>query len=292
MLIILVVFAVSGCVQNRLKPDFAISPLEANYHSALIHTKDGFHFGVAMGKAEVNEVYSFEVRGIHRGTVRVSSNNCAFDQSKYYKNSEMVAFNVPMRRERCIFGISVTPQFSERESKFQSWRGVSGVLVLRRPFFSSRFQAVQERTDRSVALDFKTLTDSTLYLVGCGMSLKQEFRDFMQVRVPDSSKPNDCVIEAVIQNDKDTDLFVFYISRFSPEFQKLSIPAILRERHKLIVEAESSVTYMNFQGVASFGHSEVFDFDTGFDKILLLYSSQGRVTYCNIKSSEEIECYN
>ena len=78
-----------GCQKATLKRDVVRSPLDSNYHSALIITSFGENFGVAVDRAEMDQPYTFRVQGIHSGTITVASRECGF--SKGGQGQDLVA---------------------------------------------------------------------------------------------------------------------------------------------------------------------------------------------------------
>ena len=178
-----VVFVIMGCQKATLKRDVVRSPLDSNYHSALIITSFGENFGVAVDRAEMDQPYTFRVQGIHSGTITVASRECGFSERKYYENSEIVDFTVSLKAERCLFGITVMPQFTAEESGGVEWRGVTGVLALRKAYQTMMLGSFRGPSNKPVKVPLNINGSARVFLAGCGLKLNQTVNELESIDV-------------------------------------------------------------------------------------------------------------
>lgn len=284
---------VAACATgNTLRRDHQKSPLDSNYHSALIKTPLKTFYGVGVAQADLGQPFTFSVQGIHQGTIHVTSPMCGVDESRYYSDSEEVSFTVTLTGERCLFGITVMPQFSIEESDGIEWRGLSGVLLLRRSYRSMNLHVVRELRTRRIRLAPQVNFKSRMVLRGCGLLFDQVVAATPSITLPPSGIEGDCVVEGFIQNEFESQVMVYYVSRFSPQFSKLAPPKIKFGIDQIRAEAESSVSLMTFQSVSTFGRDSEFSYDPTLNRVLSLYTVKGRAAYCTIDGFGGIECFN
>lgn len=283
---------VTACASKGLKRDYSKSPLDSNYHSALIRTPFNTFYGVAVDQADTDRPFSFSVQGIYQGTINVSSAMCGFNETKYYNNSEEVSFSVTLKGERCLFGITIMPQFTTEESDGVEWRGVSGILLLRRAYQGLNLFAVRSPRTKPVTIKPPAIANSELAVFGCGILFHQNITSLPTFTLDPVPLEGDCVVEGFSRYGNIALPFTYYISRYSPNFSNLSFPKIGFNGSTMKVDAESSVSLMSFQSVSTFGRSYTFDYDATLNRFLSVYTSKGRTAYCNVSGFGDVQCFN
>lgn len=277
-----------GCASLGLRVDTNGSAIDSHYHSAEIVVNGDHNLGIAAARADVGQPFSFSVAGIYRGTITVKSKECGVDISRSYSETGLVPFTVSVK-DRCLFSISVFPDFSEDESNKIEWRGLSGVLAVR----SSRKAFVKSERIRFISnalleIDFEERT--RVYLSGCGFKHHLIHpAGLFSIDVKDNLNPEggECVVDgyAMGSSGTKTDLALL-ISHYDIGFNRLPIPELKVNRRSIAVVADSSVSFMAFNEQQVFSNNHRF---SGTKGTLRLYTSQGRYAFCVIDGG--VQCY-
>lgn len=274
---------------KSLRSDFRASPVDSNFFSAEIVVNGESYFGVAPGKAGVDQPFSFEVGGIHRGSITARSRECQFDETKSYSNSSRVKFLVSKTNKRCLFSIFINPQFTEKEANKQSWRGVQGLLVFRQSNMAI-VEAAQLRRGAYHIFNVEIKRPSRIYLKGCDTSYSSHHGPSRVAIELDSTDMDEkaCVIDGFIKDDLGgtTDV-VILISRFKDEFSRLPEPVIQHSNGSFKFSADRAVS------IATFGNQLKFSPEGQFagNGVLKLFTAQGRSAFCIIKDGEH-KCFH
>lgn len=291
ILIFLILLLNVSCVSHTLREDFRASPIDQGYFTAEIIVNRQHFFGVTSQQADTRQPFLFKVAGIHRGTIKVSSRECQFSEVKSYTNSEEVEFSVPDRGDRCIYAISVAPQFSSKESNKTMWRSLQGLLLLRRSP-SVLLRAAQLRAGAFYVLEFSLKERSQIILRGCGFNFtsKQAAGPLsIEIETVDDLGDGLCVIDGFAKSvsGKIVDIALL-LSRFKDDFAQLAKPRISITGGNFKVEADSAVSFMSFKGKGKFDNESSYYLSPG---ILRLYTSKGRYLFCDVKESGAV-CFN
>lgn len=281
---------ISGCLNARLRNDFRPSPLDTGYHSAEIIVSGEHYFGVTAQRADIGQPFVFEVGGIANGTIEITSTECNLQSKKTYTNFANVKFEVTSPAKRCLIQIFVFPQFTADQANKIQWRGLSGIILLRRSARTlARISQIRSGADFSVDLDLKE--DSRVYLAGCGTRHDETVnRPMWSLRIESNlqSVTRQCVIDGFIKGKSGITDVAILISRFSDDVQKLPIPEIKFNRRSFTVNGDASVAVIGFNGKAVYGSRAKFMNDTG---LLRLYSVKGRSVFCEIGEGVA-KCFN
>lgn len=239
----------------------------------------------------MDQPFSFKVVGVHNGVITVKSRACNYDVSKAYKNFSEVTFEIPdWSPLRCLYEVFVDPFFSIEESGGVEWRGLTGILLIRRSK-EAIISATQLRRGDLYTFSVNLKRKSRVYIKGCGFSydlssdakpLKLEFYPDLNLDQPV------CVLDGVITSGLlRTDISIL-LSVFANDFKKLSIPEINYKNPFLKIGAESSVSLINFNSLSLFSSKALFENKPG---TLRLYTASGRFIFCQV-GDKDFKCFH
>jgi len=189
-----------------------------------------------------------------------------------------------------LFSIFVSPQFSEKEADKQTWRGMQGLLLLRRSAFAL-VRAEQLRRGAFYTFTFDVQKRAKIYLRGCGTS-------YSAVHEPSSihleldsvdADGSPCVVDGFAKaSDGIVDIGLL-VTRFDDDFARLAEPVIEQTGGMFKVFADSSVSLISFDGQSVFGNEAKFMVKAG---TLKLYTVKGRAAYCRVYNNGEYKCFH
>lgn len=273
-------FALSGCVSGGLKNDYKPAALDTGFHSADIIVNGQHNLGVAAAQADPGQPFYFRVGGIGNGFVRVTSEVCKFDQSKTYTKSQDVWFKVQPFGVRCLYRIFVQPQFTEDQAGKREWRGLSGVLLLRRTKAPTILRAVQVESRKVFPLVIPAERGSKVFLKGCSFSGESITASAdLELDVDDFFSDDICVIDGFVKQKDEVKAIAILVSRYEGTFMPLPEPEIKLTSTKIRVNADSSVSLLAFLSQEKFESSAEFKMEPG---TLKGYTVKGRAFYCMV----------
>lgn len=282
--------SVVGCVSPAIKNDIQNAAIDSRYHSAEIVVNGDHNLGIAAAKADPGRPFSFSVAGIHRGTITIRSKECGVDISQSYSGSALYPFTVDVK-DRCLFAISVFPDFTEKESNGIEWRGLTGVLAVRLTSNVAVVKAERLRFMNNALLDLELNERSRVYLRGCGFKHHLVHNPgLFSVEIKDNLNPEggDCVVDgyAAGVSGRKLDLAIL-LSHYAIDFTRLPLPELKIGERSLTVSADSSVSFMSFGKENVFSNSHTFQ---GSEGVLRLYTNKGRYAFCVI--DRVAQCYH
>lgn len=277
-----------GCVNPTLTTDFAVSSVDANYHSAEIITGRDHNFGIVAERADTYQPFVFSVAGIYKGTISVRSNECNFDESITYSQTGPVRFEVPVQ-ERCLYQILVKPHFTAREAGGVSWRAISGVLLLRGNE-NALVKAVQIREDSHATINFNFITRTRLFLKGCGYQHDEwHEKGLVSLEVTDDyfGQARDCVLDGASYSDSGRRVPIsILLSRYASDYIRLPVPEITYQGAETQVWADPSISILSRNKTSIFDNFATF---VGPIETLRFYTAKGRYAFCVQK--EILKCF-
>ncbi|NJM09869.1 MAG: hypothetical protein HC883_02970 [Bdellovibrionaceae bacterium] len=265
--------------------DLYSSYIDVNYHSVEI-IRDGSHYlGVAAFQADLSRPFSFQVVGLHRGTISIRSRECGLDETRYYSRTGPVSFLI-QPKERCLLSITMMPEFTIEESSGRPWRGLTG-LILIRGSSNSDVRAVQLKFTSFYQYDFELSESSRLYLSGCGVSVNTIYRPgYGTEKILDEIDEDggECVVDGFRLGAFGSRVDVaLLLSRYGFGITRLAVPEVRFSGSHILVSADISVSWMSFNDEDLFANSARFKLASG---VLRLYTSSGRSMFCLISRSE------
>lgn len=292
-----VVFGVKMSHQsNGLKEDFREAPLATGYKNAEIVINGQHHLGIATLKADVNQPFSFSVGGVHRGEISVSSEECEFSETKHYDGSGLTEFKIPASTfDRCLFNIFVTPQFTAKEADKIQWRGMHGVILVRKSK-NALLRADQYIDKKLFHYAFEVEPGSRVYLKGCGFDIDQKVKDDYFELDEKNYNPNYemasgevCIMDGFVKSKSGKILdLAFLWSSYSEELSKLSQPQIRILDGKLEVMADTAASLISFDGETIFKNQGKFEARTS---VIRFYTSKGRYGFCDLVEGSGFRCW-
>jgi hypothetical protein len=291
ILLSLTLIVLQSCQSNTLRKDYHDAPIDHGYKSAEIIIGEDRYLGVAAIGLDENQAFSFKVAGIYSGVIRVKSDACNYSESKTYSNFAEVEFTPSqVSSGRCLYDIFIEPHFEAKLANRIRWRGVSGILLVRRSLIRAVALASQDESGVPHKISWPSVENTKVFLRGCGFDFQNVFvASQTPIEIEDQIDPKEnlCVIDGFARTLKEINLISILISRFDKGFEKLSQPQIKFFDQSISVVADSAVSVIGFNGRSVFSNQAEF---LRADGVLRLYAASGRTSFCEIKKGEA-KCY-
>lgn len=292
ILLTLMTTVILSCTTTTLKRDHYLSANKANYQSVLFYKDNQPHYGLLIVKAPVKGAFSFSVQGIHKGFVNVASSECGVNTSTYYKDSSRVEFSLDPTLTRCLFSITVNPDFAEGENSGEQWSSLSGVVMMKRDDRTTLSNAHQIPFSSFTWFSYIPKESNTrVFAKGCGEHIDDKVPNRLQTHLFSLNKADLCVLEGFYKNKLEDVTLLNLLSTYSPQFNKLPTPVIEITDTHLLVKAPSEVSLIVLNSKNYFT-SDLKLTSYSFPISLIFYTTAGRSAYCLIPDSKEITCLN
>lgn len=279
-----------NCQSKSLTPDYLKSSIDARYNSALMTVNGNRQVGLGIGIGPLKGPFSFSVKGIHKGWVSVKSKECNLNEVVSYVNSEEVIFTAKAEVARCLIAITVMPEFSSLESNSIEWRSLQGFLLLRRDESIQIYDTSQFSKRDSTGFKVPILEKgSRLVVKGCDINIDElslTNEKFFIVKKPDS---NPCLAQGFIKGKRENRTISFLVSSFDSDYLKLPKPSISFEGGGIFIQGSSSVSFISANNHFAFSDSMIVRANN-FPISVVLYSAQGRASYCFIRGEGNFSC--
>jgi hypothetical protein len=280
----------TACCTGRIKEDQSKSAIDANYMTAEMLACGERYFGLGVCYAPYGGEIKFSVQGVYKGQMRVVSTGCAVDETFTYAENELVTLSYRMQNRRCLFGITMTPDFPRSIKGSTVIYGLRGLIAFRAEegdtYFADYLQTVEDRPSAVLEVPVASKDPVQVTLGGCGQPISRleatpangiislQLKDYVNL-----SNVDVCVLDGYVLSEEDDITVTGLYTRFSSDFSPLAIPEVVMDpkSKRLTVNAPPSTGVVALDSRIEIEAKACFkDFDSTVPHVLRLYTSKGR----------------
>jgi len=298
--ILLWLILASSCSSKQIKNDPYAAPMDTGYHGAEIEIKDRKYYGLAAVKAPANGVFNFSVIGYYTGTIKASSEECDYSESKTYVDFMATKFSMKMHNhKRCLIAISVLPEFSLLIAGENPWSGYTGMILVRQDPHNFVGDTFQSQYNHEISWYFTVKSkEAKVFLKGCGLNFNKRFtigEHFEKFLVDLNFREKACVIDGFIKGvnggKQDTTVSIL-VTQYKMGFVPISTPVITFDGETIKVESDSYIGVINYDNFSYFNNEAHFIVNRYGDSIIRFLTNKGRTAFCfTDPDKKESRCY-